>query len=208
MILYLASSNPSKLREFRKAASGRGIAVEPVPGLDRLAACVEDGATFKENARKKALYYSRYTDGLVFADDSGIAVDALDGAPGVHSARFVALDLARRQIADDAPNADDRANNARLIAELEGIPAHRRTAHYLCVVALARCGEVLAITEGRADGLILEEPRGPGGFGYDPYFYYPPLGKTFAELSAEQKYEVSHRGAAFRSLLDWLERHA
>ncbi len=204
MTLYLASLNPGKLREFQQAAAERGINVEPLPGLDGLPPCVEDGATFAENARKKASHYSRFADGLVFADDSGLAVDALGGAPGVHSARFAELDLARREIPADAPNSDDHANNARLLAELAGLPAPRRTAQYICVIALARQSEIVAITEGRADGVILTEPRGLGGFGYDPYFYYSPLDKTFAELSARQKFEVSHRGTAFRALLDHL----
>jgi XTP/dITP diphosphohydrolase len=205
--LFLASANPGKLREFREAAGARGLLVEPVPGIRHLPRCTEDGATFEENARKKALHYSALVEGLVFADDSGISVDALGGAPGVHSSRFAASD------------ADDAHNNQKLLAELRkleaasgasgqpGAPAPTaRSAHYVCVIALAERGRILTTVEGRADGIILDEPRGAGGFGYDPLFFYPPLGKTFAELTPEEKFRVSHRGAAFRRLLDFLQR--
>jgi XTP/dITP diphosphohydrolase len=188
----LASGNPGKVREFRLAAGARGITVDSVPGFSELPACVEDGETFEQNARKKALHYSRYTDGLVFSDDSGLCVDALGGAPGVHSARF------------SGPQATDTANNAKLLRELERAGARDRSAHYVCIVALARQGKLLRTFEGRADGLILQAPRGEGGFGYDPYFFYPPFNKTFAEITAEEKFSASHRGAAFRLLLDWL----
>jgi XTP/dITP diphosphohydrolase len=217
--LNLASSNPGKLREFSAAASARGIQVEPLPGFETLPACIEDGMTFEENARKKALHYSAYVASPVFADDSGISVDALLGAPGVFSARFA------------GPGASDEENNRKLLEELRRVeraagvssPADfrapvaergiapagknlstRPAAHYVCVIALAQGGRILCITEGRANGIILGEPRGAGGFGYDPYFFYPPLGKTFAELTAEEKFAVSHRGKAFRQLLDLL----
>ncbi len=202
--LFLASANPGKLREFRAAAAARGIALESVPGIRNLPDCVEDGATFEENARQKALHYSRYVNGPVFADDSGLCVDALGGAPGIHSARFA------------GPDADDAANNQKLLEELrraeaagsgrqsQASGATRRAAHYICVIALAERGRILTITEGRADGFIIDGPRGTGGFGYDPFFFYPPLGKTFAELSPEEKFAVSHRGEAFRKLLDYL----
>ena len=222
--LYLASSNPGKLREFSAAASARGILVEPLPGFESLPACIEDGGTFEENARKKALHYSAHVSGPVFADDSGISVDLLAGAPGIFSARFA------------GPDATDDENNRKLLAELHradeelrlaqtyvegsanpkacfegraaapapGYQAIRRSAHYVCLIAMAQAGRILYVAEGRADGIILDEPRGTGGFGYDPYFFYPPLGKTFAELKAEEKFEVSHRGKAFRQLLDRL----
>lgn len=211
MNLFLASANPGKLREFRAAAAARGIALESVPGIQNLPDCVEDGATFEENARQKALHYSRYVNGPVFADDSGLCVDALGGAPGIHSARFA------------GPDADDAANNQKLLEELRRVDAAGsgrqsqasgaagRAAHYICVIALAERGRILTITEGRADGFIIDGPRGTGGFGYDPFFFFPPLGKTFAELSPEEKFAVSHRGEAFRKLLDYLsgvgERH-
>jgi len=202
--LFLASANPGKLREFRAAAAARGIALESIPGIQTLPDCVEDGATFEENARQKALHYSRYVNGPVFADDSGLCVDALGGAPGIHSARFA------------GPDADDAANNQKLLEELRRVEAAgsgrqsqasgatSRAAHYICVIALADRRRILTITEGRADGFIIDGPRGTGGFGYDPFFFYPPLGKTFAELSPEEKFAVSHRGEAFRELLDYL----
>lgn len=205
--IYLASSNPGKLREFREAAAARGITVEALPRFDELAGCVEDGATFEENACKKALHFSRIVQGLVFADDSGISVDALGGAPGVYSARFA------------GPDATDELNNELLLAELRRVEAEWRTqagatarprapfdraAHYDCVIALAQRGQVLVVVEGRVEGVIIDEPRGTGGFGYDPHFFFPPLGKTFAEITAEEKFAVSHRGAAFRKLLDYL----
>ncbi len=218
-LLYLASSNPGKLREFREAASARGIHVKALPGIESLPACIEDGRTFEENARKKALHYSAYVSGPVFADDSGISVDVLQGGPGVFSARFA------------RPDATDDENNHKLLQELRrvetagsspaslpaareegGIPPcvenqpSRCAAHYVCVIALAQRGRILCVTEGRADGVILDEPRGTGGFGYDPYFFYAPLGKTFAELKPEEKFAVSHRGEAFRKLLDFLSQ--
>jgi XTP/dITP diphosphohydrolase len=191
-LLYLASGNPGKLREFRNAASTRGVTVEAVPRFSELPPCVEDGSTFEENARKKALHYSHFTHGPVFSDDSGLSVDALGGAPGFHSARY------------SGPDATDATNNAKLLNELMRVRAHDRTAHYVCIIALAREGKLRATFEGRADGLILDMPRGEGGFGYDPYFLFPSLGKTFAEITAEEKFAVSHRGAAFRRLLEAL----
>ena len=169
--------------------------MELLPGIEGLPVCVEDGNTFEENACKKALFYSQWTDGMVFADDSGIAVDALGSRPGVFSARYA------------GPEADDEANNQKLLRELASVPASDRTAHYACIIALARRGKILTVVEGRAEGLIQDEPQGTGGFGYDPYFFYPPLNRTFAELSLEEKFEVSHRGEAFRRLLDYLEEH-
>jgi XTP/dITP diphosphohydrolase len=192
-MVYLASTNPGKLREFRRAAEARGIEVELLPGIENLPVCVEDGDTFEANARKKALYYSQWTDGMVFADDSGISVDALGSRPGVYSARYA------------GPEADDEANNQKLLRELASVPFSERTAHYICVVALAKQREILTVVEGRADGLIQNEPVGTGGFGYDPYFFYPPLHRTFAQLGTEEKFKVSHRGEAFRKLLDHLQ---
>ena len=195
LTVYFASTNPGKLREFRQAAESREIEVELLPGVEDLPVCIEDGNTFEVNARKKARYYSEWTDSLVFADDSGICVDALGSRPGVFSARYA------------GPEADDAANNRKLLSELADVPPAKRTAHYACVIALAQRGKILAVVEGRAEGLIQNEPRGTGGFGYDPYFFYPPLNRTFAELSMEEKFVVSHRGEAFRKLLDYLQSH-
>ena len=219
--LYLASFNPGKLREFRAAASAHGIDVQPVPGIESLPACIEDGRTFEENARKKALHYSVYVSGPVFADDSGISVDALGGAPGVFSARFAGPDATddqnNRKLLEELRRAETAAAGSspanfrpareerRIAPPVENQPSHR-AAHYVCVIALAQCGRILCVSEGRADGVILGEPRGTGGFGYDPYFFYAPLGKTFAELTPEEKSAVSHRGNAFRKLLDFLSQ--
>jgi len=193
LTVYLASTNPGKLREFRQAADARGIEVELLPGIENLPVCVEDGNTFEANARKKALHYSQWTESLVFADDSGLCVDALGSGPGVFSARYA------------GPEADDETNNRKLLSELAGVPRSKRSAHYDCVIALARRGKILAVVEGKAGGLIQDEPQGTGGFGYDPYFFYPPLNRTFAELSLEEKYAVSHRGKAFKKLLNYLQ---
>lgn len=215
--LYLASSNPGKLREFRDAALARGIPVEPLPRFKSLPICLEDGATFEENARKKALHYCAYVSGAVFADDSGIRVDALGGAPGVFSARFAGPDATNeennhklvdelRRLETAAEKSISAAFQAPLeksgVAPLAKSGSISRAAHYVCVIALAYSGRILCVTEGKADGVILENPRGTGGFGYDPYFYYAPLGKTFAELRPEEKFAVSHRGKAFRQLLE------
>lgn len=193
LTIYCASTNPGKIREFRQAAESRKIEVELLPGIENLPVCIEDGTTFEQNARKKARYYSQWTESLVFADDSGISVDALGSRPGVYSARYA------------GPDADDKANNRKLLSELSAVPLEKRTAHYSCVIALAHLGKILTVVEGLAEGLIQDEPRGTGGFGYDPYFFYPPLNKTFAELSMDDKFVVSHRGEAFRKLLDYLQ---
>jgi XTP/dITP diphosphohydrolase len=201
MRIFLASSNPGKLREFWQAAQSAGIDVDLVPGITDLPVCVEDGLKFEDNAHKKAVHYSSLAEGLIFADDSGICVDALCCEPGVHSARYA------------GPEADDAANNEKLITTLAAVEASRaergcprlyRGAHYVCVIALAKQGNVLMVTKGRADGLIIDSPRGTNGFGYDPYFLYTALGKTFAELAPEQKLAISHRGKAFRELLRYL----
>ena len=197
--ILIATSNPGKLRDFAGAASSYGIEVAPVPGFSSLPAVIEDGSTFEANARKKAEHYSRYIPGeMVLADDSGLEVDALGGAPGVHSARYAADDPRKAE-----SNTDDEANNARLIRELKSVPPDQRTGRFVCVIAAARDGETLAVFRGTAEGIILDRPRGSNGFGYDPLFYFPQIRKTFAELSAEQKAQFSHRGAAFRGFLEW-----
>ena len=197
--ILIATSNPGKLRDFAGAASSYGIEVAPVPRFSSLPSAVEDGSTFEANARKKAEHYSRYIPGeIVLADDSGLEVDALGGAPGVHSARYAADDPRKAE-----SNTDDEANNARLIRELKRVPSDQRTGRFVCVIAAARDGETLAVFRGTAEGIILDRPRGSNGFGYDPLFYFPQIRKTFAELSAEQKAQFSHRGAAFRGFLEW-----
>jgi XTP/dITP diphosphohydrolase len=197
--ILIATSNPGKLRDFAGAAAGYGIDVRTIANFPSLPAVVEDGATFEANARKKAEEYSRYEPGeIVIADDSGLEVDGLGGDPGVHSARYAADEphLAER-------NTDDELNNAKLIREIRSVPLERRTGRFVCVIAAARDGSTLAVFEGKAEGMILDSPRGVNGFGYDPLFYFPAIEKTFAELSAEEKSRYSHRGAAFRKFLDW-----
>jgi XTP/dITP diphosphohydrolase len=200
--LLIATSNPGKLRDFAGAAAGSGIEVQAIPNFASLPTVVEDGATFEANARKKAEAYSRHIPGgLVLADDSGLQVDGLGGAPGVHSARYAADEP---HLAES--NTDDELNNAKLIREIRRMPAENRTGRFVCVIAAARDGETLAVFEGKAEGMILDTPRGTNGFGYDPLFYFPQIEKTFAELSAQEKAEYSHRGKAFRSFLEWCRR--
>ena len=198
--ILIATSNPGKLRDFAGAASSQEIVVESVPNFSSLPPVVEDGLTFEANARKKAESYSRYVpEEIVLADDSGLEVDALGGAPGVHSARYAAD---QPHLVDN--NTDDHDNNARLIRELRKIPPEKRTGRFVCVIAAARDGETLAVFRGEAEGALLDVPRGSNGFGYDPLFYFPPIQKTFAELTAEEKAQYSHRGKAFREFLGWI----
>jgi XTP/dITP diphosphohydrolase len=196
--VLIATSSRGKLRDF--AAAAGAAEVQGLPGFDSLPAATEDGATFEANARKKAEHYSRLAPGkLVLADDSGLEVEALAGAPGVRSARYAS------DVSSALPSGlpVDQANNARLLRELQNVPEEGRAARFVCVIAAARDGQTLAVFRGEAAGVIARAPRGNGGFGYDPLFYFPKLGKTFAELAPEEKAAVSHRGAAFRKFLDW-----
>jgi XTP/dITP diphosphohydrolase len=204
--VLIATSNPGKLRDFAGAAREHGIETASLPHFASLPPVIEDGNTFEENARKKAESYSRYVPGeLVVADDSGLEVDALNGAPGVHSARYAAPDLQGTQPREAGANTDDDANNARLLRELKSVPREKRTARFVCVLAAARDGKTVATFRGAAEGVVLDAPRGSNGFGYDPLFYFPEIQKTFAELGAEEKSRYSHRGAAFREFLDWCD---
>jgi XTP/dITP diphosphohydrolase len=197
--ILVATSNPGKLRDFSGAARSFGIEIASIKDFSSLPPVVEDGATFEANAGKKAEGYSSYAPGeIVIADDSGLEVDALGGAPGVHSARYAA----------DAPhlagsNTDDEANNAKLITALASVSPEERTGRFVCVIAAARDGKMLATFHGTAEGVILDGPRGSNGFGYDSLFYFPQINKTFAELTPEEKALYSHRGAAFRKFLEW-----
>jgi len=213
MTLYAATSNPGKLRDFATAAAVHGISVLPLPGLDRIPAPPEDEPTFEGNARAKAVYYSQHAPGLlVVADDSGLEVDSLGGAPGVRSARYAddqhfpaAPTSTPANSQRFAANIDER-NNACLLRALDGAPPNCRQARYRCALAVARDGEVLHTAEGAVEGEILTAPRGTGCFGYDPLFYLPELQQTMAEISLETKHQLSHRGRAFRALLDQLAR--
>jgi XTP/dITP diphosphohydrolase len=203
LCLYAATTSQGKLRDFRTAAQAHSIAIDSLPGLANLPAPEENGDSFAANATLKAVYYSRFAPGeLVLADDSGLEVDALDGAPGVRSARFAA---------DsgwvDSPDANDNTdvwNNIVLLQRLAGVPQERRTARYRCVLVAARDGQALHTAEGAVEGLILDAPRGAGGFGYDPLFYLPALDRTMAELDLETKLSLSHRGRAIAALLPGL----
>jgi XTP/dITP diphosphohydrolase len=207
--ILIATSNAGKLRDFSGAALRHGVEIVGLPGFSFQPAVVEDGLTFEANARKKAEAYSLYARGeIVVADDSGLEIDALQGSPGVHSARYAAPDLHGQQPHQAGANTDDEANNARVLRELRDVPPAQRTGRFVCVLAAARDGKTLATFRGTTEGVILDAPRGRNGFGYDPLFYFPQIGKTFAELTAEEKSNYSHRGAAFREFLKWCEKDA
>ena len=204
--VLIATSNAGKLRDFAGAAKSHGIEVAGIPNFASLPPVIEDGLTFEENARKKAEEYSRHVAGqVVVADDSGLEVDALNGAPGVHSARYAAPDLHGKEPSLAEANTDDAANNARVLRELRDVPREKRTGRFVCLLAAAREGETLATFRGTAEGIVLDAPRGTNGFGYDPLFYFPPVERTFAELTAEEKAKYSHRGRAFRKFLEWID---
>jgi len=206
--ILVATSNPGKIRDLVGAALAHKVRIEALPNFAALPYVVEDGVTFEANARKKAEHYSRYAAGeLVIADDSGLEVDALGGAPGVRSAHYAADEHGAANDSADA-NSDDEANNARLLRELHEVPDEFRTGRFVCLIAAARTGHTLATFHGRAEGMLLRAPRGSNGFGYDPLFYFPEIGKTFAELNAEEKARYSHRGAAFRAFLEWEDESA
>jgi XTP/dITP diphosphohydrolase len=197
--ILIATSNAGKIRDFAAAASAYEIEIAPLPDLSSLPPVVEDGSTFEANARKKAEAYSHYAPGeLVIADDSGLEVDALGGAPGVHSARYAADEPHAAEA-----NTNDEANNAKLVREIRHVPPEKRAGRFVCWIAAARDGRTLEVFKGQAEGTILDRPLGSKGFGYDPFFYFPAIGKTFAELSSEEKAKFSHRGAAFRAFLEW-----
>lgn len=190
--LLLATSNPGKVREIRRALEDLSL---EVVGLDDVLPGpppAERGRTFSENARAKGLYYGRRWDGPVLADDSGLEIEALGGAPGVRSARF------------SAPRPTDAKNNLKVLRLLASVPPRLRAARFVCVMVLVRGGRVIGEFRGEVRGRIALEPRGLSGFGYDPIFYHPSLRKTFAELPAAVKNEVSHRGRALRKLRTFL----
>ena len=193
MKLCLASGNPGKLHEFQVLAAGHALESQLLPGFAAIPEFEENAPTFAENAAGKALYHSRHCEGMVFADDSGLVVPALGGAPGVHSARYAGA------------GASNEQRIAKLLAELQGKKGTERAAYFVCVIAAAQQGRAVAVVSAKVDGEILEAPRGRGGFGYDPVFFFPELGKSFAELQPEEKNQFSHRGKAFRRLMEVLE---
>jgi XTP/dITP diphosphohydrolase len=190
MIVYCATSNPGKLREFQLAAPDFDVRALPktVPAPE------EHGDTFEANAIEKALAYGRHASGYLFADDSGLEVDALDGAPGVHSARYA------------GDHATDAANNTLLLERLQGVD--NRAARFVCVIALVLDGKLVKTFRGAVEGHIINEARGSGGFGYDPLFYCRAFGCTFGEASIEQKMQISHRGLALADMFTYLRNIA
>jgi len=198
-LIYVASSNPGKLADFAAAAREHEVDIRVLPEIDKITAPEETGSTFEENARLKAEYYSQFARGeILIADDSGLVVDALNGEPGVRSARY----------AEDAgvtAGDPDAANNKLLLQKTEGLPDSGRQCAFACSIAAARNGKVLKTFTADARGVLLRYLRGSNGFGYDPLFYFPELSKSFAELSREEKLRVSHRGKAFRLFLDWID---
>jgi|SRR5215468_5848321 len=197
-LIYVASSNKGKLADFAAAAQEHRIDVRALPGMEGIAAPEETGATFEENARLKAEYYSQHAGGeILIADDSGLTVDALGGDPGVRSARY----------AEDAgvvTNHPDAANNELLLERTASVPDSQRQCAFVCSIAAARDGRTLNTFNADARGILLRGPKGTNGFGYDPLFYFPELKKSFAEISREEKLGVSHRGKAFRMFLEWI----
>lgn len=192
MKLVLATNNKGKLREMSEILAPHGIEVVSLDEFKDIGDIEEDGDTFRENAIKKAAVTCEQTGLMALADDSGLEVDFLDGAPGVHSARFA------------GEEKDDDANNKKLLELLAGVPEERRTARFRCVIAVAVPGGWVYTAEGTCEGVIAGELRGDGGFGYDPLFYLPEYGKTFGELEPETKNKISHRARALAGALDIL----
>jgi len=193
--VVVATKNAGKVKEMADALAELGVEVLDLNAFGDLAAPVEDGDTFAANAITKARHYCSLTGKPCLADDSGLEVDALHGEPGVYSARYA------------GEGATDEANNAKLLAKLASIDEPRRTARFRCVLAFVGPNGTTITTEGTCEGTILRQYRGQGGFGYDPIFYVPELGKTFAELSTEEKNSISHRGRALKKMVELLARY-
>jgi len=200
LTLVIASTNPGKTAEIRDLLTDYPLYIQSLDDFGPIPPVVEDGETFDENAYKKASFVSRVLGLPALADDSGLVVEALDGAPGVYSARYA------------GDNASDAQRCAKLLAAMKG-KTNRRAA-FNCVISIAVPSGPALTYEASCEGLILETPAGENGFGYDPIFYYPPFKKTFAELTRQQKSRVSHRGKALRELKDefdkvaiWIQQH-
>lgn len=187
--VLLASSNEGKLREYRRMAGGSAIEFDLLPNFRDLPPFEESAPTFAENSAAKALHYSQFVADIVLADDSGLAVAALAGAPGVHSARYA------------GPEATDAGRIRKLLSEMKAITASDRRARFVCALSLAQKGRPIAVVSDFVEGFIALEPQGAHGFGYDPIFFSLELGRTFAQANDEEKDRLSHRGKAFRSLL-------
>ncbi|NLN06194.1 MAG: XTP/dITP diphosphatase [Firmicutes bacterium] len=196
MKLVLATLNPGKIAELKTLLAGLPLALVPLAAYPEYSPPEETGRTLEENAALKAEAVARFTGLWALADDSGLEVDALGGRPGVFSARYAGED------------ADDKKNNAKLLIELAGVAASERTARFRTVIALAHPGQPTRFAEGVCEGLIALEPRGESGFGYDPLFYYPPAGKTFAEMLPAEKNKISHRAKALQAARELLQQLA
>lgn len=190
--VFLATSNPGKVREYSVLAAEFSVELAPLPNFREIPAFEESAPTFAENAAGKAQHYGKYFPGIILADDSGLVVPALGGAPGIHSARYA------------GPNATDADRVRKLLREMEGKAGQERRARFVCVAAVARQGRIVAVVSDLAEGLLTKEPRGSDGFGYDPIFFFEYLGRTYAEITREEKNKYSHRGKAFRKALEFL----
>jgi XTP/dITP diphosphohydrolase len=193
--LLLATTNQDKIRELKARLQSLSLDIFSLRELRITRIFPEKGQTFLENARGKSLYYSQYWKNLTLAEDSGLEIDYLDGAPGVYSSRFA------------GPDATDEANLQKVLQLLSRIPQEERKARFISCMVLSRRGQIIAEIQGHAQGFITSEKKGQSGFGYDPIFFYPPLGKTFAELSPDEKNEVSHRGHALEKLCTFLHEY-
>jgi XTP/dITP diphosphohydrolase len=198
--LLVATTNPDKLREIRAILGRLPVEILTLKDVDPVPEPEETGTTFVDNARLKARYYDRCLDRLdgerpfTVAEDSGLVIDALEGAPGVHSARFL------------RPDASYPERFAELDRRLAAVPAAKRRARFICALTVVRSGEIVFETTGHVEGEVAESPKGAGGFGYDPIFYYPPYGRTLGEITDDEKRRVAHRGEAFRRLAIWLQK--
>ena len=191
--ILLGSKNKGKIQEFQEAFQDSQIEILSLNDFSDCPDAPETGNSFEENASQKALFYQEFTGLPSLADDSGIEVDALGGAPGIYSARYA------------GEPANDSANNQKLLENLEGIPSEKRTGRFVCVLALAKNGQIVQLSRGTAEGIVLEAPQGENGFGYDPLFFVPNLKKTMAELSITEKRQISHRGEALRKFVAWFK---
>jgi XTP/dITP diphosphohydrolase len=196
MLLAVATTNPGKIREIRHVLDGANIEVRTLADYPPVPEPHETGATFFENARLKALYYAAHTGELTVAEDSGLLIDELGGAPGVNSARYLG----------DQATYPQRFEH--IYRELAARGRPDSTARFICALVLVKDGRILFEAEGRVEGRIAPEPRGTNGFGYDPIFFYPPYGRTLADVDNDRKLAVAHRGQAFRQLREYLARHA
>jgi XTP/dITP diphosphohydrolase len=193
--VFIASSNPGKLREYRVLAGDSPIELALLPNFHEIPSFEEIAQTFAENSAGKALYYSRFATGTVLADDSGLVVPALGGAPGVFSARYA------------GPGASDADRVQKLLREMSALNGDDRKARFVCITTLAQNGRAVAVLSDSAEGVIAKAPKGSGGFGYDPVFFFPQLGHTYAEITHEEKNQYSHRGRTFRKAIAFLEGH-